>query len=492
MPKYFQHKELALFYAITLGFITINSICLYFEVYYFSFLPIALTIVFLAFFALDKLLLFIVFCVPLSVPLSEISKLSFDMHLPTEPLLFGILLIFFLKLLSEKQFDRKVAYHPISLSIYFNILWILITSFTSSLPLVSFKFLLARLWFVVAFFFIASQLFYNYKNIKRYIWLYLFAFIIVIGYTLSRHVEQGFDQDAAHWVMHPFYKDHTSYGAILAMFLPIVIGFATRSKYSVNLKLIIWLFVALLLLATALSYTRAAWVSLAGALGVWLIVKLRIKFPVFILITVLVAGVAALNYSQIRMMLEKNRQDSSTDFSEHVKSISNIASDASNLERINRWNCAIRMFNERPFWGWGPGTYMFQYAPFQFSYEKTIISTNAGDMGNAHSEYLGPLSETGFIGLLSILIMITTTIVSALRVYNRSHDREIKMIALSLLLGLITYYLHGLLNNFLDTDKASVPFWGFMAIIVALEAYHIDPAKKKLEKKPIQEKLSED
>jgi len=43
---------------------------------------------------------------------------------------------------------------------------------------------------------------------------------------------------------------------------------------------------------------------------------------------------------------------------------------------------------------------------------------------------------------------------------------------LTLLLGLITYYLHGLLNNFLDTDKASVLFWGYTAALVAINVYH--------------------
>ena len=42
------------------------------------------------------------------------------------------------------------------------------------------------------------------------------------------------------------------------------------------------------------------------------------------------------------------------------------------------------------------------------------------------------------------------------------------------LLGLITYFMHGFLNNFLDSDKASVPVWGLMAIIVALDIYYTD------------------
>jgi hypothetical protein len=42
--------------------------------------------------------------------------------------------------------------------------------------------------------------------------------------------------------------------------------------------------------------------------------------------------------------------------------------------------------------------------------------------------------------------------------------------------GLVTYFIHGVLNNFLDLDKASVPFWGFIAMIVVLDIRF--PAKR--------------
>ena len=179
------------------------------------------------------------------------------------------------------------------------------------------------------------------------------------------------------------------------------------------------------------------------------------------------------------MKLEKNRQDSSAELTEHVQSITNISTDASNLERLNRWSSAWRMFKERPCVGWGPGTYMFQYAPFQLSTEKTIISTNAGDAGNAHSEYIGPLSESGVFGMLSFLIVIITVVYSGIMLYPRIEDREQRLYFMALYLGLITYLIHGLLNNFLDTDKASAPFWGFIAAIVAIQAYHIPKKRGK-------------
>jgi hypothetical protein len=46
------------------------------------------------------------------------------------------------------------------------------------------------------------------------------------------------------------------------------------------------------------------------------------------------------------------------------------------------------------------------------------------------------------------------------------------MMALVAVLSLITYFIHGFLNNFLDTDKASVPVWGLFAMILALDLYH--------------------
>ena len=181
------------------------------------------------------------------------------------------------------------------------------------------------------------------------------------------------------------------------------------------------------------------------------------------------------------MQLEQNRVESSGEIGEHVQSISNISTDQSNLERINRWSCAIRMFRDKPLLGFGPGTYQFEYGRYQRSYEKTLISTDFGNRGNAHSEYLGPLSEQGVFGLLSILWIIGATVYTGLRVHFRSRQRNIRIFSLAILVGLFSYYFHGLLNNFLDTDKLSVLFWGYTAMLVAMDIYHRDQPENNSE-----------
>jgi O-antigen ligase len=283
--------------------------------------------------------------------------------------------------------------------------------------------------------------------------------------------------------MSPFYNDHTSYGAMLAMFIPVLIGFIVNKELKVSLRVIAGAVLSYFVIALVLSYTRAAWVSLVGALGVYLVLRFKINYKVVIVVALLVAGGFFGFQDKIFFSLERNRQDSSTDLKEHVKSISNVATDASNLERINRWNCAIRMFKEKPVFGWGPGTYQFKYAPFQFSYEKTIISTNAGDLGNAHSEYLGSLSESGVLGMLSFVAILIFIFVTAVRNYIRANTYSLKIITASTIAGLTTYFLHAFLNNFLDVDKVAVPFWGFAAIIVAIDVYYLRNNQSENEEK---------
>lgn len=469
-----------LLYSVAIAFIIINSIFLVKENYYFMLLPFAVAVIFLAFVSLDTLLLGIVLLTPLSISLGSILYTDVvDMQLPSEPLLFGVMLIFLLKVLVEGRFDKRVAYHPVSIAIYFNLLWMLVTTVTSSMPLVSVKFLASRLWFVTTFYFFATQIFKKYSNIKKYIWLYTIPLVLVILYASIQHISIGmFDFKVANWVMHPFYKDHTIYGAVIAMFVPVTFGFFLKGKYNINMRALVLLAFGVVCLGLFLSYSRAAWLSVVGVIGVWVIILLRMRFRTVIFLSVTILVAFFLFSTQIFNSLQKNDQDSSADVGEHITSMTNVSTDASNLERLNRWACAFRMFEEKPIVGWGPGTYMFQYAPFQKESERTIISTNSGDVGNAHSEYIGPLAESGVFGSLSFIIVIITTLITGFRAYHKTKDSEMKMIPLALTLSLITYYLHAFLNNFLDTDKASAPFWGFTAILVAYDVYHTNKEKK--------------
>ncbi len=453
-----------------LVFVVVNVLFMAHGHYWLNLLPALLLLGWLLFVATDKVVLFIAFATPLSINLEELEIGGLGISLPTEPLMAAIMLLFLLRLaMGGQMVDPRVLRHPITVLILLQLAWMAFTIVPSSMPVISFKAVVARCWFVVTAYFMAGRLFQHEEGQRRFIHAFLAGLVIVIVYTLIRHSTYDFAHDPGHWVMEPFFKDHTSYGAVLALLLPLAIAGMFMPGVTSGQRVAMVAVFTILLVGLIFSYTRAAWVSLAAAAALYLVMRLRIPVWVLALLLVSAAGVYWANEEQITIALQRNQEESSDDLGEHVRSISNISSDASNLERINRWNAALRMWEERPLTGWGPGTYMFQYAPFQAAKDRTIISTNFATGGNAHSEYLGPLSEQGLPGFLIMVALVATTLLMGIRLYHRIPPGADRTLLMALLLGLFTYYVHGVLNNYLDLDKASVPVWAFTAMLVMLD-----------------------
>lgn len=441
-------------------------------------IPGGLIVFWVTLYRLDWAMWFIVAATPVSVNLTDLTG-GTGLSLPTEPMLVLVTALVLLKMLIFGEYDKRLVRHPISIAIYVYMSWMLFTVITSQMPVVSLKQWITRLWFIVPYYFVLGHLFLkNPKNAVRFLWLFLVPLIITCLYTIFIHSQYGFTKKTSTWVMFPLFKEHTSYGAVLAMFYPAAL-YLTFRKSSWGFRAVAAVLLVILTAATILSYTRAAWLSLVGAGAVYMVYVLRMSKTTVWSLAFLVLLIAGLNFSYISSKFERNTTDSSDDFNEHVSSVTNVSTDASNLERINRWSCAVRMFMDQPWVGHGPGTYMFLYAPYQRPSEKTIISTNGGNRGNAHSEYLSALCESGALGFLTFLGLLMTVIVVAINSYQRIEQDWIRGLLRVAFLGLITYYLHGFLNNFLDMDKASAPFWGFTALLAAISILNDSNLRKQ-------------
>ncbi|MBP7808015.1 MAG: O-antigen ligase family protein [Bacteroidia bacterium] len=440
----------------------------------FNLLPILILVLYWAVYNIERVIYLMVFCTPLAVTLKNLGLTTdgIDLSLPTEPLMAGLMVIYFLNEFMYKITPSKILKHPLTIIILVQLAWMLITTLASENFTISIKFFIARLWFVFSCYFVTTQLFKNKKSIIPFVLAYAIPLAIVCLITTYQHAAFNFDDKIADWIVSPFYNDHTAYGAALAMYIPITIALLFLSDVSKLHKTFLVGLLLIFFVALLLSFARGGWLSLATAAAILVSFWLRIKIRT-ILITVATLSIIFFSFQdEIFIALGRNNTDSEGNLSNTISSVTNISTDASNLERINRWSCAVRMFQEKPILGWGPGTYMFYYAPFQKSSERTIISTNFGTNGNAHSEYLGPLSEQGVFGALIVIIMFFAVLFMGYRLYYSVKDRNMRIITIGIFLGLFPYFIHGFLNNFLDTDKLSVPFWGFMAILVCIDVYH--------------------
>jgi putative inorganic carbon (HCO3(-)) transporter len=451
-------------------FILIAGVAIAFEFFYLLALPFAMLMLYFLFTRIDAVMWVVLFLTPLSITLTN-EEFNLGLSLPTEPLLALVTAVILFQSFFGNGLEKRILKNPITLAIAIYLGWMLVTVFTSALPVVSMKYFIARTWFIIPYYLVMVFVLNSPRKRELFFWVFLIPLVGVALYTLYVHSQYSFSKDTSVWVMYPFFKEHTSWGAVLAMYFPVSAYFALR-KGDWGIKSIAWFLFVALTIALIFSYTRAAWVSLIAAASVWVIVKFKIKWPVIAMGVITVLLMVIWNWGLIMDQFEQNTTVSSDDLGEHVTSISNVSTDASNMERINRWKSALRMFEERPILGWGPGTYMFLYAPYQKPWEKTIISTNAGNRGNAHSEYIGPLAESGIPGLVTVLLLVITVFTYGMRVYRQTVNYNQKELVLMALLGLTTYFTHGVLNNFLDMDKASAPFWGFIALLVAQDFWN--------------------
>jgi putative inorganic carbon (hco3(-)) transporter len=437
----------------------------------YSLIPVGLLAIYFAIFETEKLFLSLAFLTPLSINIEEYTS-SFGLFLPTEPLLFGLMLFLSALQIKKAFLPVQIWRSPLIWTVLVYLLWMVLSAITSSHPVVSFKFILARLWFIIPILFFGTYFFQKRSNRIAFLWLFIVATVVVIIYTLIHHSFYGFGEKEGHWVMSPFFKDHTIYGAIVALVLPLAVGLYLHKKHKPLVQLTLLSLIVIIIIGLVLSYTRAAWLSVLGSMAIAFILYYKISWKPIAVLTVVGLLIVVIRWDQIQMELERNKYEHTTEaFDERIQSAANISTDASNLERINRWSCAIAMFKERPIMGYGPGTYAFEYAPFQRPENLTIISTNFGDMGNAHSEYLGALAETGFIGMLSLIAVVAAIFYTGITLYHRlpKENKEDRIIVLSTIMALSTYFIHAFLNNYLDTDKAAVPIWGICAMWLVYE-----------------------
>ncbi|MBI1185683.1 hypothetical protein GC194_15555 [bacterium] len=457
------------------------------DFWWLSLLPAGIAMLAFALLKPVQFWLLLVFLTPFSLNV-DVGSFGFTVSLPTEPFIAMLMVLLVFKFLLENKIDYKVLKHPITIIILLQLVWLFLSSCFSTLPLVSFKYFLSRLWFVVVFYFFGIQVFKDINKIDKFNFYYVLSMAFAILYSLARHSTEFFSHEYSYKASRPFFSDHNIYAVIVAFFIPTAVLYAVKGrtlKVGIFKGLLYYLLSAVYIFGVIASYTRAAWVSLGVAVMMYVALLLRLKLRHLLLALAFVGGVLIFSWNDIMIYMSKNKVESDSDLDAHLQSIYNVTTDDSNTERLNRWNSALRMFMEKPVFGFGPNTYQFKYAPYQLSRQKTEISTNLGDLGNAHSEFIGPLAEQGLVGAVLVLLLMLYAVHSCMQMFYHTKSERVKYLALMVLLSFITYYTHGLLNNYLDIDKANIMFWGTMGIITALAVYHDESSStKELEQKP--------
>jgi putative inorganic carbon (hco3(-)) transporter len=433
----------------------------------------------------EKLTYLLFALIPVSVPLKIGGAV---VGFPSEGMI-AVLVAFLLLTGAVKPFiSRDIIRHPLVKLLLIEIAWMLICGLASDQPLVSLKRVFMRVLFVQLFLIYGAHLLNKNKSGYHLLFLlYAAGMIWPIIHSFLFHQNFNFTQSTAYRMCAPFFADHTIYGACIAFVLPMLLILTFANK-TIRLRGILHMAVVALTLmlvgAEILSFSRAAWVSLIAAAVFGILLLARVKLRSIIVVLAL-SGIAVGIYSdQIYQGISKNDAISNKgDISDHLLSATNVQSDASNTERINRWMCAWKMALDKPITGYGPGMYQFEYGKYQERIHMTRISTFSGNRGHAHSEYFTQLSETGFPGALLFLVIVFSVIGYGMKVIYAETNARFKWLLYGAVLGLVTFYVHGIFNAFLDADKMAVLVFGSIAIIVSADLRQRSENRKSGEKR---------
>ena len=408
-----------------------------------------------------------------SLPISTALEIGggFSLDFPSEPLMLVLTGVFVLMIArSPYTLSERFWKHPITLLLILHLVWICIATLNSANLIVSIKFTLAKIWFVVPFYFLSAYFLREKKDIKRIFWIVFVSLMFTVLIVFLRHAALGFSFEHQKSVMGPFYSNHVSYANIMALFFPwiclAVFWYKRKSRYA---KLLL-LTAAFLLIAIYFSYTRAAYISLLVAAAVYVLVRLRLmRYIVVLAFAGLIGLVSFLVHDNKYLEYAPNYETTIAhkDFSKLMDATTK-GEDLSTMERLYRWVAAFRMVETKPIFGFGPGNFYFFYKPYTLNRFKTYVSRNPEKSGT-HNYFLMTATDQGVPGLLIFLFLTFVVFVKGEQTFHRLKDPVLKSMAMAAMLCLVVIYTFLLINDMLELDKVGGFYFMCLALLVNLD-----------------------
>lgn len=425
-----------------------------------------------------KIYWFLFALLPLSTEFEVTANLSTD--LPTEPVMVTLFLVLIVLWVRNRDFvNSQFLRHPITIALMIHLGWILLTQIYTVDNVVSFKFFLAKSWYIGVFFFLTSVLIKGRETFTKAFWLMFIPLVLITLVVLVRHAAFGFSFDLVNKTVTPFFRNHVNYAAMLTVVFPF--AWYARKWYPSGSHRRNFIHFGLLVLVAGIffSYTRAAWVALIAAGLIYYVLKWR-------LIKVAIAGALIAMGGFIWYMSHDNKYlDYAPDFEQtiyheqlgdHLEATLALQ-DVSSAERIYRWVAAFHMFREQPWTGYGPGNFYPYYKHHTVLSFQTYVSENP-EKSTVHNYYLLMLVEQGVIGFLIFIGLVVVLLTYGERIYHRTVDPKNRQYVMALLLCVVIVLVHILVSDLIEVDKVGTLLFFSMALLV-----NQDLRNKALQKK---------
>lgn len=386
--------------------------------------------------------------------------------LPGEPLMLFITAVYLLLLVLHP--DKRVI--PIrsivTQLILLHLSWIAITTISSEDPIVSLKFLLAKIWYVIPFYFAPFMFLDSKKSIKRLIYLMILSVSLAAIFVMVKHIGLGLTFDTIEPAVQPIFRNHVNYACLLVVTLPYFwISYRWNKGNEIGLMLL-----SLILFITAaiyFSYTRAAIGSVVIGIGAYFVLKFRLTKISFF--AAIIATLFFINY----MVKHNTFMEYAPNFEKTIthKDFDNLleatakGEDISTMERVYRWVAGFRMVANKPIQGYGAGNFYPYYKHLTLASFETYVSNNPEKSG-IHCYYLMTAVEQGIPGLIIFMLLCFFMLYEAEKHFHRDIDPFYKSIIAAGYVSIVVILSILIVNDLLEADKVGPYFFLAAAFIV--------------------------
>jgi O-antigen ligase len=442
---------------------------LWFDMSWLTLAPAGVLVVWLLFVDLQKVFFLMMGSIPLSM--EQALPGGFATDLPSEQFMWLLTVAgigWFL--LNWKTVDVRFLRHPVTLALLAHLAWIVITMATSGHFVISFKYLLAKGWYVIVFYFLASRFLNTERDFKQLLWWFFVPLMYAMTTVVVRHAAKGFTFEDVGYVMWPHFRNHVMYACLLAIFLPFVwYGVYWYRRFSWQWLALV-LGVLYLLFAINVAYTRAAYIALVAAVGIYWVVRWRLMKAALVAVALgftLLVGFLGTRDNWLLFAPDYEKTISHKRFDNLLEATTKLE-DISTMERVYRWVAASYMIKEKPLVGFGPGTFYSNYKNYTVSSFKTYVSDNPERSG-IHNYYLMVTVEQGLPGLVFYLLFCVVVMLKGEEIYHNVADKSRRRTLVAALLCFSLTNLLMLMNDFVETDKIGSLFILSVAILVNID-----------------------
>lgn len=407
-----------------------------------------------------------------SLPISmDFAFGSLTLSAPTEPLLIISTALWIVLFINKRTDIKQYLSNPLVIILLLQLVLFTFNIFISREPVLSLKYLLAKIWFFGGFIFLPVLILKTEKNYKIAFWSFFIPLMLSVFYTIINHALTGFSFEEVNQSARPLYANHVIYACTLGLTLPFTFAAIGWYKNNFFLKSLLMMSIIIILFAIITSYTRTTWLAVIAA-GLSIIVfkskYLKLSFVVgaiglFIFCYQLVDNNYYMKYAPDFRHTVFNKDD----FEKHMEATVEL-SDVSGMERVYRWVAAVNLIQHNFWFGTGNNTFYPTYKEYANPAFITYLSDNP-EGSSTHNYFLLIFCDQGVFGVLLFALLYVWAMFKTKSIYLLTNDKFIRTLMIACFSTMVLFLVHLFLGDMIEVEKNGGIFLLILAILISTE-----------------------